>query len=203
MTETETIKVVTIIAMSYPAYEKFKNESSIKGMVAVWKNIFKDDDAHLVEVAVQKHISVNKWPPSIAEIREQMVSITHPEIVPPDIAWTVVNDLLSVYSEFNEPNLYELLPPLIARVVETIGWNKLHNLSRGTSAGNPDGMDRVYFMELYKPAYRRELENVMLPQAVYEATEKEKNAYGSEIQKLIKNAHLNRMHQEKIYKLLE
>ena len=85
MTEHETIKVVTLIVMSYPSSEKFKDETSLKGMVAVWKTIFKDDNAQLVEMAVQKHISVNKWPPSIAEIREQMVNLTRPDIVPPDM----------------------------------------------------------------------------------------------------------------------
>ena len=110
MTESETIKVVTIIVMSYPSSEKFKDETTLKGMVAVWKNIFKDDDAKLVEFAVQKHISVNKWPPSIAEIREQMVKLQRPDIIPPDVAWTAVSDLLYAESEFFSGNLYNILP---------------------------------------------------------------------------------------------
>lgn len=63
MTEQETIKVVTLIVLSYPSNEKFKDETSLKGMVAVWKTIFKDDNAQLVEMAVTK-----------AYIRKQMAA---------------------------------------------------------------------------------------------------------------------------------
>ena len=48
MTEQETIKIVTLIVMSYPSSEKFKDETSLKGMVAVWKTIFKDNIRYLI-----------------------------------------------------------------------------------------------------------------------------------------------------------
>ena len=60
MTEQETIKVITLIVMSYPSNDKFKDEDNIKGMVAVWKTIFKDDDVRVVEMAVQKHNDGNR-----------------------------------------------------------------------------------------------------------------------------------------------
>ena len=171
MTEQETIKIVTLIVMSYPSSEKFKDETSLKGMVAVWKTIFKDDNARLVEMAVQKHISVNKWPPSIAEIREQMVSLTRPDIIPPDIAWSLVSDVLHTESEFGHFDLYAVFPKAIARVVETIGWSKLYNLHCGNLRGNKDGMDKVAFMELYKPVYERAREQAMLPNRIRDVCE--------------------------------
>lgn len=172
MTEKETVKIITLIVMSYPAVEKLKDENTLKGMIAVWKNIFKDDDARTVEIAVQKHIAVNKWPPSIAEVREQMAMLLHPEIIPPDIAWAAVSDLLEASNEFEHPDLYDKLPASIARVVETIGWSSLHELHKGHYAGNKDGMDRVAFMDLYKPVYARDMEQAMLPQALKTAMDK-------------------------------
>jgi hypothetical protein len=176
MTEKETVRIVTLIVMSYPASEKLKDEETLKGMIGIWKTMFKDDDAQAVEFAVQKHVATNKWPPSIAEIREQMAMFLHPEIIPPDIAWAAVKDLLVSESEFSEPDLYKSFPPQVARVVETIGWSTLRELHKGHYSGNKDGMDRVAFMDLYKPVYARDMEQAMLPQALKTARDKRLSA---------------------------
>lgn len=199
MTETETLRVVTIIVMSYPSNDKFKDETTLNGMVAVWKTIFKDDNAQLVEMAVQKHISVNKWPPSIAEIREQMVNLTRPDIVPPDIAWTAVSDLLHAKGEYGHFDLYEVLPKPVARVVETIGWSNLYNMHCGRHRGNKDGMDRVAFMDLYKPAYEREREQAMLPERIRNVCEKKRNEIGGESLRLIEQAREERVKHDEYW----
>lgn len=176
MTEKETVRIVTLIVMSYPASEKLKDEETLKGMIGIWKTMFKDDDAQAVEFAVQKHVATNKWPPSIAEIREQMAIFLHPEIIPPDIAWAAVIDLLVASGDFETPDLYKNLPAPIARVVETIGWDSLRELHKGHYAGNKDGMDRVAFMDLYKPVYARDMEQAMLPQALKTVMDKRLSA---------------------------
>ena len=87
MKKAELLDIVTVIVMSYPNHFK---EESIPGMVTAWYAFFKDDDKTAVELAVTKHIASNKWPPSIAEIRGAMAEILHPELIPPDVAWTAV-----------------------------------------------------------------------------------------------------------------
>ena len=57
MTKTELVDIVTAVVMAYP--ERYKEES-IPGLVTAWYAFFKDDDARIVELAVTKHISVNK-----------------------------------------------------------------------------------------------------------------------------------------------
>ena len=69
MTKQETIKVITLLIMSYPSQDKLKEEETLKGMVAVWSECFKDDDVNVVLKACKKHIISNKWFPSIAEIK--------------------------------------------------------------------------------------------------------------------------------------
>ncbi len=202
MTEQETIRIVTLIVMSYPSSEKFKDETSLKGMVAAWRVFFADDNAQLVELAVQKHINVNKWPPSVAEIREQIISIVRPDIVPPDVAWSAVCDLLYAYGEFSSPNLYSVLPELVARTVETIGWSKLYNLHINRYGRNADGMDRVAFMDLYKPAYEREREQAMLPEAIKTICEKKRQEIGGDNIKKLESARAKRKEQDEYYESL-
>lgn len=155
MTKKQTIELFAIFVAAYPNFDKFKDEEQVAGMVNVWANIFADDDAAIVGMAAKKHIATNKWPPSIAEIRDIMTDITHPDIAPPDLAWAAVADLLYAHGSSEPYDIHAVLPPLVARIVETIGWHTLYELHRGSYAGNRDGIDRVAFMDLYKPAYDR------------------------------------------------
>ena len=197
MTKQETVEIVTLIVMAYPAAEKLKDENTITAMVNVWAKIFKDDNPRLVELAVQKHIATNKWPPNIAEIRDQMVTLEHPEIIPPDIAWAAVSDLLYATSMYGDPS--SMLPPLVARCVETIGWDHLKELHRGQHGGYKPGMDRTVFIAQYTPMYEREREKAMLPKALSEAVSKTERILGGEIYRQIEAAHQKRIDQDELW----
>ena len=155
MTKKETISLFGILIAAYPNFDKFKDDSQVEGMVNMWATLFADDDSAIVGLAVKKHIMTSKWPPSIAEIREIMADITHPDLIAPDQAWAAVSDLLYAVGEQNHENAHRKLPPLIAQTVDAIGWHALYQLHRGSYGGNKDGMDRVAFMDLYRPAYER------------------------------------------------
>ena len=68
MTREEIIKVIGIITTAYPNFDKFRDEKHIRSMVAIWADMFSEDDAGLVALSVKEYISTSKWPPSIAEI---------------------------------------------------------------------------------------------------------------------------------------
>ncbi len=153
MTEQETIKIVTLIVMSYPTTDKF-NENTVKAMVGVWKQMFKDDNPRIVELAVQKHIATNKWVPSVAEIREIIAEISNPDLIPPDEAW-------AVFENFRRKNtnwmwMLDELPPLIATAVSNMGCRS-----------DCPGVE-IYreFMKLYTPAYDRAMKQAMIPKAI-------------------------------------
>ena len=155
MTKRETISLFGILIAAYPNFDKFKDDNQVEGMVNIWATLFADDDSTIVHIAVKKHIMTSKWPPSIAEIREIIADITHPDLTPPDQAWSAVSDLLYSEGEHNHGEAHRKLPPLIVQTVDAIGWHTLYQLHRGSYGGNKDGMDRVAFMDLYRPAYER------------------------------------------------
>lgn len=155
MTKKETISLFSILIAAYPNFDKFKDDNQVEGMVNMWAMMFADDDSAIVGLAVKKHIMTSKWPPSIAEIRELMADITHPDLIPPDQAWNAVADLLYAENEYSDAP-HQRLPPLIAQAVDAIGgWSTLYRLHCGSHRGGKDGMDRVAFMDLYRPAYER------------------------------------------------
>lgn len=155
MTKKEAAALVGIVIRAYPNSDKFSTEEAVAETVNLWATLFSDDDGAIVGLAVKKHIMTSKWPPSIAEIREIMADITHPDLIPPDQAWAAVSDLLYAVGEYNHGDAHRNLPPLIAQTVDAIGWHTLYQLHRGSYGGNKDGMDRVAFMDLYRPAYER------------------------------------------------
>lgn len=166
MTEKQTVEIVTTICMSYPSFEKL-GADAIKGMVKIWAMLFADDDYSLVQLAVAKHISTNKWPPSVAEIREQMAQIAHPDLIPPDRAWALVQSASSTFGEFSGDKIMNKLPPLIVQTINAMGgWYKLWELRGSTGRGFKADAARIAFMDLYKPAYEREREMQMLPKSV-------------------------------------
>lgn len=166
MTEKQTVEIVTTICMSYPSFEKL-GADAIKGMVRIWAMLFADDDYNLVQLAVAKHIATSKWPPSVSEIREQMVRIEHPELIPPDRAWQIVNAAISAFGEFGHYTVkMDAFPPLIAQTLSSIGWSKLWALKEPRARGLRANLDRSVFMEMYKPAYERERERLMLPRGI-------------------------------------
>ena len=169
MTKQETVKIVTMIVMSYPTSDKLQDDNTIRAMASVWSHIFKNDDPKLVELAVQKHISTNKWVPSIAEIREQMVAISRPDIIPPDKAWEIVSDGISSNLFSYEPPEF---PPLVKRCVKIVGWDNLREMSRGHYAGHAPGSDRTIFVQQYKPMYEREIEKALLPKNILDGIDK-------------------------------
>lgn len=166
MTKKDTIQLFAILIQAYPNFDKFQSDDQIELMVEAWAQLFADDDSRIVGLAVKKHIMTSKWPPSIAEIREIMTDITHPDLIPPDQAWAAVADLLYAVGEHNHGEKHRQLPALIADTVDAIGWNTLYQLHRGSYGGNRDGMDRVAFMDLYKPAYERERQRASCPAAL-------------------------------------
>ncbi len=184
MTESETVKIIAMLYMAYPAVNKLSDEA-IKDMTGIWYKFFENDSYNLVEVAVQRHISTNKWLPSIAEIREQMAKIMRPDLIPPDVAWSVVKDYIYLR------DCYVKLPPLIAKVIETIGTSTLKE--------QHGGHDKQMFMDLYTPAYERELEKAKLPKALSTRLAKSDEAFGGDALKAIAQVSEAREKERKMY----
>ena len=195
MTKQETIKIVALIVGSYPAAGDLKKDDTVNAMVISWSAAFKDDDAQLVGMAVQKHIALNKWPPSVAEIRAQMVSLSHPELIPPEDAWAAVSDILYASSEYSDHG-YRSLPPLIVRCIEAIGWNNLRNMQRGSYGDSKPGMARLSFIQQYTPMYERERDMLQLPRPLAEKCTQIRLALGGEAVRQIEVAHQQRIEKD-------
>lgn len=199
MNRKDAAQLVAIVVTAYPNYDKFKDAESVKATVNLWAVMFEDVAAGLVAMAVRKHIATSKWPPSVAELREILLEVAHPELIAPDVAWLAVSDLLYSEGEYLHRDLYKALPPLVARAVESIGWGNLYEMHRSYCHRGKPGMDRVAFMQQYTPMYEREKARNMTPEALTAQIDTAAAALPDNGQKLIGERERERRKKEDFY----
>ena len=189
--------------MAYPNFDKFKDDEHVKGVVNMWATMFSEDDPGLVGLAVKKHISTSKWPPSVAEIREIMLEMQRPDLIPPDLAWAAVEDLMNVQGEYNHGDLHRQLPEMIARAVENCGgYSALYHMRKDMYRGGRAGMDRVAFMNTYTPMYEREKGRAMCGTALLASIDRTTAAIGGGEPPRLDELTEERRHKEEQYNRL-
>lgn len=93
MTKKEALQILAILKAAYPASYQGMTKEEASGTVGVWAMQFENMPVDIVMMAVQKCISTNKFPPTVAEVKNKLQSI-HWE------AYDVISDV----------NMRELLP---------------------------------------------------------------------------------------------
>ena len=183
MTRSDAIKLVGLVITAYPNSDKFGSQSAVDNTVNLWTEFFEDDDVALVAMALKKHIATCKFPPQIAELKEIMLEICAPDIIPPDEAWAAVAlhiDTSSEYECLSEPE--RVFPIAIANAIKAVGYRTLRDLRirRFDHSGKKTGLDRVAFLQAYEPEYERERKNAMMPHALQMAFAHTKAALSGE-----------------------
>ncbi len=187
MKHEETVKLIGLLVVAYPSYDKFKDESHLRSTVALWDQMFAEDDFKLVQLALEKHIATSKWPPSIAELRDIMADITMPNLLPADEAWLAVTKLLQLHERLYGPTT-DHLPGPIAQAVDTVGYLELKELSRAGALGQSAkaGLARVAFTQAYEAIRERIRQQAALPGRVRERLGKAKDYYTDGSDKTLK-----------------
>jgi hypothetical protein len=75
MNRKEATQVLAILGASYPKFYRNITDEETQGIVGVWSMQFADMSAEIVLMALNKAISTNKYPPTIAEVKEKITSV--------------------------------------------------------------------------------------------------------------------------------
>ena len=164
MKHEETVKLIGLLVVAYPNYDKFRDENHVRSTVSLWNQMFADDDFRLVQLALEKHIATSKWPPSIAELRDIMADIQLPGLLPVDEAWRAVTKLMGMHERLYG-SAAEYLPAPIAQAVDTVGYSQLVELNRAAARGQSSkvGLDRLAFTQAYAALRAQAREQAALP----------------------------------------
>lgn len=116
MTRSETIMVLGVLKTSYPNFYKDMDKKEMLNIVNLWNEMFEEDDFKVVKVAVKSLIQTLKFPPIIADVKEEMYKINNPQNYDvmdlySKLKKAIGNGIYGSVDEFNK------LPPVVQKFV--------------------------------------------------------------------------------------
>lgn len=118
MTETDTIKMLTILRAAYPHSFKDMTSADTEAMVALWTRLFADDNPAVVSAAIDALIATRTvgYSPAPGEVKEQIRKLKSANELDELSAWALVSKACcnGIYGYKEE---YAKLPPEVQRAV--------------------------------------------------------------------------------------
>lgn len=142
----------------YPRENLLPNQQSME----LWFAQLNDIPYSVAEMALNKWVSLNKWSPSIADIREMATNIICGDYPDWGEAWEELCSAIRRYGSYRAREAIESLSPLTRKATERIGFCNLCRSENQTA-------DRANFRIIYEQLSMRERANAQIPQKVREA----------------------------------
>ena len=118
MNQTETLKIMAVLRGAYPAFYRDMSRKEAESVVALWAEMFAEDDVAIVAAAVKALIATDEkgFPPHIGAVKARVRQLTQPAGMTPQEAWNLVAKAIrnSAYESREE---YDRLPKEIQRLV--------------------------------------------------------------------------------------
>lgn len=160
MDREQAIKILKILKTAYPKFYADMNKQEAEDTINLWIDMFKHENVNLVLLAVKNLINTFKWPPTIADVKEEMYKLTEQEKQTPVEIWNLIkaairNSGYYSYEEFNK------LPEIAQKFVGSP--NQLKEWALATDYN--DGVIKGQFLKQFEILQKREKEEkMMLPE---------------------------------------
>lgn len=148
MTKKEFAMFAMALKTYYPRETLLPNDASME----LWFAQLKDIPYEIAEISLNKWVSLNKWSPSIADIREMSAQVTSGQSLEWGEAWEKVLKAISHYGSYNEKKALESLDEVTRKAVKSLGFKEIC-MSENIS------VDRANFRMIYENLQKRENEN--------------------------------------------
>lgn len=118
MTGSETAKVLGLLRAAYPNFYKDKSKEELESIVALWTDIFADDDVRVVAVAVKSLIASDEkgCPPHIGAVKEHIRKVLAPDDVGEAEAWAMIRRAVA-NGYYGYAEEYAKLPPMLQKLL--------------------------------------------------------------------------------------
>lgn len=113
-----------VLADAIRSYYPRENIMPTKESASLWYEELKDIDAGLAMVAVKKYVQTNKWAPTIADIRENVVDVTAPK-EDWSSGWEQVIKAIGRYGYYNEHEALESMDEITRTATKRLGWKMI------------------------------------------------------------------------------
>ena len=159
MTREETKSILSVLRAGYPNFYKDLNKADADQIIDLWATMFVDEPVKVVIEAVKTLMVTAKFPPTIADVKEKIYLVTHPQAMTEAEAWNIVKKAIGYY---NAQEHFEALPPILQKLVGS------PNQLREWGMMDMDEVNTIVasnFMRSYKARVQHEKETAMLPES--------------------------------------
>lgn len=147
----------------YPNSNMLPNTQAVE----LWYEQLADIPYEVAEATLKKWVAVNKWPPTIADIREQAVQIREGAPAEWGEGWAQVMKAVSKYGFYQKQEALESMAPITRRCVERIGWSDIC-MSENVA------VERANFRMIYEREAEREKREAQIPEKTRQMIERTK-----------------------------
>lgn len=164
MNRAETIAVMAVLKVAYPAYYHGKTEAELQAAISLWQEMFSDDDAGIVTAAVKMFIATDEkgFPPNIGVIKSQISKLLAKDTMSEQQAWNLALKAVA-NGYYNAREEFDRLPARVQRILggpETIReWGRMEESELNTVVASN-------FMRSYRALAEREKYENAVPQEV-------------------------------------
>lgn len=119
MNRQETLAIMSVLKAAYPNFYKDMGRSDAESIVGLWEEMFKDDPAEVVAMAVKSHIANDRkgYPPHIGAIKDAIVKLHTRSTEMTELeAWGLVRKAIG-NSNYEADKEFNKLPANIRRLV--------------------------------------------------------------------------------------
>jgi len=152
MDKQEFAVIAAALRTYYSRYELLPNEQAM----SLWYDSLKDIPAPVLSAALKAWVVTEKWPPTIAELREKADIIVNGERPDWGTGWYEVQDAIRKFGYMQGDKALESMSPITQETVRRIGWQSI------CESENPETI-RAQFRQVYEICRKRSDDDRNLP----------------------------------------
>ncbi len=160
MKKNDVVKIFIVLRTAYPNFYKEMKKEDLEATIDLWTEMFAHENPALVVAAVKNLINTFKWPPTIADVKDEMYKLTQTETETPVEMWNKIKAAMSRASYYAQEE-FDKLPEVAKKFVGSP--NQLREWA--LSIDYNDGVTKGQFFKQYEILKQREKDSkLMLPQ---------------------------------------
>lgn len=153
MEKIEFAKLAAAIKELYPNSNILQTAEGTE----VWFRLLEDLPFDVANTAVIKYAMTNKYPPTVADIRETSASVRLGDLPNWEEGWQQVRNAIRNFGYMRPEEAYQIMDEVTLECVKCIGWLEI------CSSENPDTI-RAQFRQMYENKARRKKEDAKFPE---------------------------------------
>lgn len=121
MTKKEFAILADALKTFYPREGLLPNTHALE----LWYRELQDIPYNIAELSLRKWVNTNKWPPTIADLREMAAGVQNGDVPEWSEAWESTLRAIRKFGSYRPQEALESLDPLTRKVVERLGFREL------------------------------------------------------------------------------